>query len=189
MAVETNATNGINISACTSDSLEIMKSSPYNTEEIDSKSPLPPPKNSNTRELIKKAREAANQKFAQTINKAGVEVSSSERKIVLRGEESSSWHGALIKTRLKRPNNPIKPKNIKPAIPSPSTGSRGSKCLFEFYKEIRGEYEDFREIEASRLQRRLEKLSDFPLESDLSKFEGKNGSTIYYTVHYILFDV
>lgn len=159
------------------DPLEIMKSvSVDKNEEIESKSP--PPKSSNTRDLIRKAREAANQKFAQTINK--LEVPNFERKLVLKGEESTAWHGALIKTKLNRPANLAKAnklKNVtKPTIPSMSMGSSGSKCLFGFYKEIRREYEDFREIEASRLQRRLEKLSDFPMESGISNFEGKKAS-------------
>ena len=175
MAVVSNSDNDNNNNE---GHVEILKSSVMDSEEIESKSP--PLRNSNTRELIKKAREAANHKFAQTIGKNKNIVASTERKIVLKGEEMGSRHGNLIKTKLKRPNNPIKPKfkEIKSTIRansnSLSINPRPSKCLFEFYKEIRGEYEDFREIEASRLKKRLEKLSDFPEGSDLLKFEGKS---------------
>lgn len=140
---------------------------------------------SNTRELIKKAREVANQKFAQTINKpVSVEVPI-ENKIVLKGDEIVNRHGNLIKTKLKRPEiNPIKAKakELKSRTTPVSTtpNQRGSKCLFEFYKEIRREYEDFREIEASRLKKRLEKLSDFPENSDSTNFAGTTESIIFY---------
>ena len=181
--LNTNDTSNNN-STFADESLEIMKSTSITNDQIDSKSPPPPPRNSITRELIKKAREAANQKFAQTINKPAVEATNpikAERKLVLKGEESPAWHGALIKTKLKRPDNSVKLKSIKPSIHlnnSNCTNSNASKSLFEFYKEIRKEYEDFREIEASRLQRRLEKLSDFPKESDSTKFEGSSGNIL-----------
>lgn len=152
-------------------------------DEID-----PQNRSSNTRELIKKAREVASQKFAQTINKpaASIEVSI-ENKIVLKGDEIVNRHGNLIKTKLKRPEiNPIKAKakELKSRATPVSTtpNQRGSKCLFEFYKEIRREYEDFREIEASRLKKRLEKLSDFPENSDSNNFAGTTEVIIFYFI-------
>lgn len=154
------------------DSDEISKTSTVKVDEIDSKSPPISPKNSNTRELLKKACEAANQKFTQTINKIPIDVPT-EHKIVLIGKESPSWHGALIRKKLSRPVSAIvKPKNIHPATIKNNSSSPSSKSLFEFFTEIRQEYEDFREIEVSRLKRRLEKLSDFPNDSIVS-FEGK----------------
>ena len=152
-------------------------------DEID-----PQNRPSNTRELIKKAREVANQKFAQTINKPAASIEAPiENKIVLKGDEIVNRHGNLIKTKLKRPEiNPIKAKakELKSRATPVSTtpNQRGSKCLFEFYQEIRREYEDFREIEASRLKKRLEKLSDFPENSDSTNFAGTIEIIIFYFI-------
>lgn len=134
---------------------------------------------SNTKYLLKKARELANQKFALTINKDHLNKLDSPvgNKIVLKGEESPAWHGQLIKIKLKRTVEPLSKKktitststNNKPA--NNSVTAPASRSLFEYYKKVRGEYEDFKEIEAVRLQKRLEKLSDYPTNSKKT-FEG-----------------
>lgn len=148
-----------------------------------------------TRELLKKSREAAKQKFAKTVNvnNSGNNINTNNNnsidntastknsvKLVLKGVESPAWHGQLIKIKLKRLNKTLtnfsrkannltrissNDSNHSPTAPSP-------KSLFEYYKAVRREYEDFREIEAIRLQKRLEKLSDFE-PNGLQKFEGK----------------
>lgn len=139
---------------------------------------------SNTRDLLKKAREAAKQKFAMTINKDKNENLSRidspiVDKIVLKGTESPAWHGEIIKIKLKRPTEPTtrkKTRKITEQITSksaPTAGIPASKSLIEYYKKVRGEYEDFKEIEAIRLQKRLEKFSDFQNNSRKT-FEGKN---------------
>lgn len=43
-----------------------------------------------------------------------------------------------------------------------------SRSLFGYFSQVRAEFHDFREIEATRLQRRLEKLADFRPEQKLS---------------------
>lgn len=45
------------------------------------------------------------------------------------------------------------------------------RSIFSYFKEVRREFKDFREIEAMRLQRRLEKLSDIPITL-IDNFEG-----------------
>lgn len=137
-------------------------------------------KTSNTRELLKKAREAANQKFAMTINKKetseDVTNKANSSKVVLNGAESPAFHGQLIKTKLKRVTEPVR---VKKSINKTSEQNQNikqptsaSKSLLDFYKKVRAEYEDFREIEAVRLEKRLEKFSDFPKGASQS-FEGK----------------
>lgn len=56
----------------------------------------------------------------------------------------------------------------KPANPK-------SRSLFGYFSQVRDEFSDFREIEASRLQRRLEKLADFNGQNgqSFSQFEKK----------------
>lgn len=56
-------------------------------------------------------------------------------------------------TQVNQKNKPANPK---------------SRSLFSYFSQVRAEFADFREIEASRLQRRLEKLADF---------SGKNGQS------------
>lgn len=153
----------------------ILKSSKLpETEKLTDERPI-----SNTKDLLKKAREAANQKFALTINKDHLNNLDSPvgNKIVLKGEESPAWHGQLIKIKLKRTVEPLLKKktstipriNNKPA--NYTVTAPASRSLFEYYKKVRGEYEDFKEIEAVRLQKRLEKLSDYQNNSKKT-FEG-----------------
>jgi hypothetical protein len=169
----------------------------------DSASTDPPPQNTNTtkisstRELLQRAKEAANLKFSQSVNNPiphPVHSTDNNNSInnsnnnnhenrVLRSSESPAWHGELIKTTLKKkPQVSLKQPRISslslslshPPPPSKQiananipTGAN-SKSLFQFYKLVRNEFEDFREIEAVRLQRRLEKLSDFSTNENCS---------------------
>ena len=49
-----------------------------------------------------------------------------------------------------------------------------SRSLFGFFSQVRAEFHDFREIEATRLQRRLEKLADFQeRQESFAAFERK----------------
>lgn len=191
---------------------------------------------SNTRELLKRVKDSANQKLAHSINLNEINENKKYSKqakdsspFVLRGSESPAWHGLLTKTLLKR--QPTKQAqatttlsvttsisnkqkncsnfgyekekefskcNICQCKETKSCGSCFAKsktfqsCLchdrnvnensktqigtqrsiFSYFNEVRREYKDFREIEAVRLQRRLEKLADIP-ESSIYDFEGK----------------
>lgn len=165
----------------------------------DSASTDPPPQNTNTtkisstRELLQKAKEAANLKFSQSVNNPiphPVHSTDNNNSInnsnnnnhenrVLRSSESPAWHSELTKTTLKKkPQASLKQQRISslshPPPPSKQittenipTGAN-SKSLFQFYKLVRNEFDDFREIEAVRLQRRLEKLSDFSKNENCS---------------------
>jgi len=138
---------------------------------------------SNTKDLLKMVRETANQKFAMTINKDKNENlikidSSVVNKIVLKEKESPSWHGQMIKIKLKRATEPPTKKKTSKITEQITNKSAfiaigpASKSLIEYYKKVRGEYENFKEIEAVRLQKRLEKFSDFQNNS-MKTFEGK----------------
>ena len=135
---------------------------------------------SSTKDLLKKAKEAANQKFALTINKDKTENYSKvnspiSSKLVLKGEESPAWHGQIIRTKLKRTTPETVKKSSKPITTERLCTNKqslpASRTLFDYYKKVRSEYEDFREIEAVRLQKRLEKFSDSPKNRN---FEGKH---------------
>lgn len=155
---------------------------------------------SSTRELLKRVRVAAEEKFAFTQNKNNSAPISS--RIVLKGSESPAWHGSITKTKLKqRPTTSssttrdrdiittIKPM---PTIKTIAQTPAATKCLYDYFVKVRGEYEDFREIEAVRLQRRLEKFSDFPRGSKTVHFEGNTPSTLlckvikYSCISYII---
>jgi len=134
---------------------------------------------SSTRDLLKMVREAANQKFAMTMNENLSTIDSTiVNKIVLKEKESPAWHGKMIKIKLKRTTEPPtkkKTRKITEQITNNSTSiavGPASKSLIGYYRKVRGEYEDFKEIEAVRLQKRLEKFSDFQNNS-MKTFEGK----------------
>ena len=141
---------------------------------------------SGTRELLKRAREAANQKFAKSITVTTTLNSTAQSsKLVLKGSESPAWNGQIIKTKLIRPAKPLErcqKKEAKNRVSlSTSKMSPASSSLFDYFKTVRREYEDFREIEAVRLQKRLEKLSDFePINEQKQKFEGKMFTNLNY---------
>ena len=62
---------------------------------------------SGTRELLKRAREAANQKFAKSITVTTTLNSTAQSSnLVLKGSESPAWNGQIIKTKLIRPAKP-----------------------------------------------------------------------------------
>lgn len=191
--------------------LSIEPSIKAEVEEIDKV------KISSTRELLKRVKDSANQKFAHSINfnvnnetRNYPKQTNESSPTVLRGSESPAWHGLLTKTLLKRqPNkqtttisatttpttNKIKIKycldcgcevkiNKFKGVDSCSSCARKSsnknsrtkigyqRNIFPYFKEVRGEFKDFREIEAVRLQRRLEKLADIPLPL-IQNFDGK----------------
>jgi hypothetical protein len=151
---------------------------------------------SNTKDLLKKAREAANQKFSMTINKDRNENlnkfhSPVMDRNVLKREESPAWYGQVIKTKLKRTAEPPSKKKTsmiadKMHKPDFSVNVQASKSLYDYYKKVRGEYEDFKEIEAARLQKRLEKFSDFPKNSKKT-FEGKKDMNSSCSCSYMIF--
>ena len=140
---------------------------------------------SGTREFLKRAKEAANQKFAQTINKPSSAADDGRiNKTVLRGKESPAFHTKIVRIKLEnrtlianQSQSKSSPKLLKSSNKnseiSPKYGH--SRSLFEFFCKVKREYEDFGEIEALRLQKRLEKLSDYPDNS--ITFDGTNTET------------
>ena len=230
------------------DTEEPKKSEIIDSKELEKISTEPPikvkleevnkVKLSSTRELLKRVKDSANQKFAHSINfninneaQNYPEQTNESSPTVLRGSESPAWHGLLTKTLLKRQSdkqtttttktltitnkknncldcgcemkiNKCKGGELCSSCARNASftqwntsclsccqcqeGNRGEKnvCkhsrtkigyqrnIFSYFKEVRREFKDFREIEAVRLQRRLEKLADIPLPL-IQNFDGK----------------